>query len=121
MFGDELTPVDQQKTTSYWAHNNSIFSETLSHNHNPPSTPEFQNLTSFEGEHTPPTSEVPATKNQELYDREPVVNTNEPRVEEKQAPLLPSVEQALQIDTENVSSQNSEQGSPTPTESHCDG
>ncbi|KAI1000091.1 hypothetical protein K3495_g8102 [Podosphaera aphanis] len=118
MFGDELTPVDQQKTTSYWAHDNSIFSETTSHNHNPPSTLEFQDLASFEGEHIQPKSENPPTKHQELYDYEPVVNTKEPRVEEKQAPFLLSVEQSLLIDAENVSSQNSEQGSPTPTESH---
>ncbi|KAI0991019.1 hypothetical protein K3495_g17168, partial [Podosphaera aphanis] len=100
--------------------NSSIFSDTAPHIQNPPSTPDLRDSASSEGEHTPPTSEVPPTKSHELHNHEPVVSTNESRVEEEQAPLLPSVEQPLLIDTENVSSQSSEQGSPTPTptESH---
>ncbi|KAI0992740.1 hypothetical protein K3495_g15445, partial [Podosphaera aphanis] len=95
MFGDELTPIDQQKTSNYWTRDYSIFTDSTAKV--PPSTLAHHDLASFEGEQSPAASGV----------------TNEPRTEEEQAPSQVSEEQPLQIDSRNVSSQNSEQGSPT--------
>ncbi|KAI1000023.1 hypothetical protein K3495_g8173 [Podosphaera aphanis] len=56
IFGDELNPIDQQATSSYWAGTNSFFAESTTHTRNPPLTPEFKTPASFEGEQPTSTS-----------------------------------------------------------------
>lgn len=114
MFGDKLSPINQQKTTNYWASDNSLFTETMNYQHNPPLTPELQTPASFERESSSPTTlesdsiTQDATEDSALADN---INNRPKSIVQEVTSLLSSEEQLPPTDIRNVSSQSSEQGS----------